>query len=469
MSNSVFLTDGPISVSGFVRSPWWAFAPRSYLLSAFLNGLATALVFKWIESLSTALRRSNRSTELDAERVVSGVLPELLPNLYEAIKVIRLRPITGIGNSPVAWNRLAFSRLAKAFLVLAITLFFEGGVNILSQPSLNALSASKVGCVVLDRDPQRPSSSDIKTIRGSFSRQISVNLPTSIAQLTSLPTFSFERTNLTEFLPPAPATNDILFVGCTTNGQDENRIRCRVQMERQLFQFKIRVDLSTVDGRDRFFINSNQTKLGQPYSRDIENQLNDFTANFRVGTPVYAYKDNGFTMNVASRPLIYNYMDEWAGDSWMTKFLGTLKIRVVEQNSCNYIKRVPGERTPYVDELVGTVGQRQYSIVPVLPLVMFLCLAQIVAALVQWALRSSYHEPTVICALERLNALGDTSLLQANGEFSVQLRGFIAQELRLAHVGYSRPTHFPENLTEEVSLKDMHARLKEYEMDLRFR
>jgi hypothetical protein len=53
-------------------------------------------------------------------------------------------------------------------------------------------------------------------------------------------------------------------------------------------------------------------------------------------------------------------------------------------------------------------------------------------------------------------------MLHAEGETSLPLRGYIVPELHLAHVGYSRPAHFPEDLTEEVSFDDMKARLKEY-------
>jgi hypothetical protein len=142
---------------------------------------------------------------------------------------------------------------------------------------------------------------------------------------------------------------------------------------------------------------------------------------------------------------------------------------VERKPKCDYVRRIPGERVSSIGELDGTLGQKQYSIVPVLPLLMFLVVGQLIAALIQWALGASYHEASIICALERLNALGDASMLHAEGETSLPLRGYIVRELHFAHVGYTRPDHFPEDLTEEVSFDDMKARLKEYDMELRFR
>lgn len=468
MSRSTFLTDGPISVAGTIQTPWWASTPHSYLLSAFLNGLATALTFKWIESLSAAVRRSNRSVVLETDRVVSGVLPELLTNFYEFARVLLQRPIIGIGNSPVVWNRVAVSRLGKAFIVLGLTLGLEGGANVLSQPSLGGLKAQQFGCIVFERDPLRAvPSADSKAIRGSFSRQITVNLPASIAQYTSLPTFSYERTNLTEFVNTS--ATQALNILCTTKGDDDNRIRCRVEMLGQLFQYKIRIDLSTVRGRDRFFVPTEKTRLGKADAIAIEGQLNSFSAPYRLNAPVYSYDGNGFSMQASAKPLTYQYSDVWPGDMYMTQLVESLIIRVERKPTCNYVKRVPGERVLSTGELDGVLGQRQYSIVPVFPLLMFLFIGQVIAALIQWAVGASYHEAATICALERLNALGDSSILHAYGGDSLLLRGYIVRERRLAHVGYSRPDHFPEDLTEEVAFEEMRARLRNYDMELRFR
>jgi hypothetical protein len=467
MSHSTFLTDGPISVAGTIQTPWWALTPHSYLLSAFLNGLATALTFKWIESLSAAVRRSNRSVVLETDRVVSGVLPELLTNFYEFAKVLLQRPIVGIGNSPVVWNRVAFSRLGKAFIVVGLTLGLEGGANVLSQPSLGGLKAQQFGCIVFERDPLRFISEGVMAIRGSFSRQITVNLPASVAQYTSLPTFSYERTNLTEFLNKSPA--QALNITCTTKGGDDNRIRCRIEMLGQLFQYKIRIDLSTVGGSDRFFVPTGKTRLGKADATAIEQQLNTFSEPYRLNTPVYSYDGNGFSMQASAKPLAYRYSDVWPGDMYMTQLVETLIIRVERKPKCDYVKRVPGGRELSTGELDGVLGQRQYSIVPVFPLLMFLFLGQVIAALIQWAVGASYHEAATICALERLNALGDSSILHAEGGVSLELRGYIFREERLAHVGYSRPDHFPEDLTEEVAFEDMRAKLSDYDMELRFR
>jgi hypothetical protein len=399
MSYSTFLTDGPISVAGTIQTPWSASTPRSYFLSAFLNGLATALTFKWIESLSSAVRRSNRSVVLETDRVVSGVLPELLTNFYEFVRVVLQRPIIGVGNTPAVWNRVAVSRLSKAFLLLGLTLCLEGGASLLSQPSLGNLKAQQFGCIVVDRDPLRVPSAGLNAIRGSFSRQITISLPQSVAQYTSLPTLSYERTNLTEFLDTAKT--QALNISCTTKGEDDNRIRCRIEMLGQLFQYKIRMDLSTVAGSDRFFVRTDMTKLGKGDASAIERQLNEFTAPYRVNTPVYSYEDNGFSMRASAKALTYNYTDVYPGDLYMTRFVESLIIRMERKPKCDYVRDIPGERVSSIGELEGTLGQKQYSIVPVLPLLMFLVVGQLIAALIQWALGASYHDHLRSGAAER--------------------------------------------------------------------
>jgi hypothetical protein len=86
---------------------------------------------------------------------------------------------------------------------------------------------------------------------------------------------------------------------------------------------------------------------------------------------------------------------------YMTRFVESLIIRMERKPKCDYVRDIPGERVSSIGELEGTLGQRQYSIVPVLSLLMFLVVGQLIAALIQWALGASYHEAAIICALER--------------------------------------------------------------------
>lgn len=424
-STCINLLDQRSSVDVATPLGWLYMGPNNLLWYTFIQGAFTVLAIKEVVSIASVCVKG-RSSNLNIRRVIAWYMVTNWEDLRKMTERI-LKPCTidiwrrllscirggkssrinndngdlqtyskehSGENEPVVsghgWALLLMSGL------VALALFCTDlGLVVLSAPSLHKIDASQVQTLAWSNNASIPILTKENVLRGSFSRAITKEAIANDVEFSSQASVSLERTYFDDFrelnavLPPYNGT----FLTC--DASEGWRIVCKIYTERNLYQYKLRLDTSTVAKDDdlfQYFVPVYNFSIRETSTRNTRSLAEYMDAmNEQLGLNVtLGWKSNTHWMiNSIVQPKAFTNIDGenvLMHDAIASLVLGSINICAGSTNSMMYQRR-RGERKVYLKPIRGTVARSQRPRAPLLTTIFAYGFLALVSGILQWKRR----------------------------------------------------------------------------------
>lgn len=367
--------------------------PSSLLLYALIQGAFTVLAIKEVWSIFHVVIKG-RSSALNINKSISWNMVEQFEDLRKTIlRVIWpclrdvYRRVTGKKGSRISLRGWRLVFLSSIFA--GILFGFDIALVVLQAPSLENIDANRLQFVTWRNNGPIIQLNASNVLRGSFSRSIILESKQQDIELTRQVSLSLERTDLLDFQDgfnvDLPNYNGTFLTCDRTEGW---RMVCKVYTERRLYQYKLRLDLSTDDGSSWYvpvtdFFNASDTRKLSEHEDALRKQL-DIDCKVTWNNATFFMLQ---TTNVTKQPPQYSVLSDGSRalthDAIASLFLNAVQIGVGETDAVLY-RRKRGERDVQLEVVRGDIAKSQRPYVPMWgTIIMYFILAAISAGL-QW-------------------------------------------------------------------------------------
>lgn len=373
MSGCLDLLDNSKATLNIKTPLSWLYAgPKDLLLYTLVQGVLTVLAIKEVWSIACVAVKG-RSADLHVNRVVRWNVVENFEDLRKTFQRIlvpcardlyRTLPSTrGEGRiNKSGWKLVICSGLV-AFLLFG----FDVGIIVLGAPSLSLIHASSVQSITWANNGNIPVlNSTSEVLQGSFSRTIVKESLYNDIEMIRQSSVSLERTDILDFkhfigdLPDYVSYNKTFF---ECDGAEGWRIICRVFTQRRLYQYKLRLDVST-DFGDSFFIPVNDFDLTTDAKNSLEDYVKQMSVQLGINATIAFRNATTFRLRAEEQPPeLVNLRGKpntavLTHDAILTLFLGSIQLCAGPINPVLQWRK-KGERSTIQGLVMGNVAKSQ--------------------------------------------------------------------------------------------------------------